>query len=459
MSNNYKELAKNILEQIGGTGNIVKAQHCATRLRINVKDKSLVHSDKINEYQYVLGSQWSGNQFQIIFGDKVTDVYNDFVEISQISKETPNVEISEKNKKITLDSVLQYISGAMIDTIPGMLGCAFIAVILSILTTFNLLNTESSTYQIMNIAGTAFFSFFPIIVGSSAAKRIGTNEYMAMAIGAVLSSAELAQLFTSGSPLTLFGLPVTAVTYASTVFPILMIVPVLKVVYDFFGKYTPGMVKIFVQPLLTLLVMLPIALCVLGPIGGILGNFLASGVDYLYQHVGILAVALLCALYPLLVMTGMHYALIPICTAYFVAKGFDPLVMVAMIIANMAQGSAAIGVSIKSKNIEVKELGLSTGISCILAGITEPALYGINLRYKTPLIAASIGGGLAGLIGGIFQLKMYGGVPNIFGLVGFFGSAGIQNFYVGLAAVAVALVTPAIIVQFIYKEKVGGKII
>lgn len=450
---NYEELATQIIEKIGGKDNVQLSFHCATRLRFNLKDLSLANKDEIEKIKGVVAVQITGDQLQIIIGNHVKDVHKEVVKQGGFLTES-TTENQSKQKVSIFNQLTSYVSGSFLPLIPGMLGCAMLLVITSVLSTFNLIDTEGDTYRIISYAGNAFNYFVPIMLAYTAAQKVGANPFLAMAVGAILLSPDLSALFAEGDT-SFLGMPVTAATYANSVFPILLIVPVLAYVERYVDKFTPDLVKIFMVPLITILIILPLSLVVLGPLGTILGEYLAQGVDFLYTKMSIVTLMLLCAFFPFIVMTGMHYALIPLCTAYYLMYGFDPLILIAMMVNNFAQGSAAIGVSMKSKDSETKQLALSTGISCILAGITEPAMYGVNLRFKTPLYAAMIGGGIAGIVAGIFKVAAYGGVPNIFGLVGFFGGdGGLNNVTYGIIMAVVALLAPFIICQFIYKENV-----
>lgn len=448
----FEILAKNIISLVGGKTNISYFTHCVTRLRFNIKDKGMVKIGEIEKIEGVVGCQWSGEQFQIIIGNSVKEAYEDIKRENDL-EETGTVESNiPKQKGNNLNRIIQYISGSIIETMAPMLGCAWINILLTILTMFNLINTEGSTYKILYIVANTFSYFIPIMVANAAAKRLKTNNYMAMTLAAILISPDLVNLFGTGDSLSIFSLPITNATYSGSIFPILLIVPTLKYVDDFVGKFIPTSLKIFLQPFLTLMIMVPIALVVLGPIGAILGNCLASMINYLYGKSAWLTIMLLCAIFPFVVMTGMHWALIPLIMTYWLEYGFDPIIMVSMLVHNMAEGSATLAVAFKSKNTMIKSTAGASGVSCIVAGVTEPALYGINLKYKTPLIAVCIGSGLAGLFAGLMGIASYGGASNILGVVGFFGDKGMANVYMGIITMVIAMIVSFVVTFVLYKD-------
>lgn len=457
-TNKYQQLADQIVPLIGGKDNLVSFVHCATRLRFNVKDKSRPEIEKIKNLPGVVGTNWAGDQLQLIIGQTVGDAYSLICEVNDIKAASAPVDEApavNKSWKDRFNDVLQYISGSLIACMAPMMAGAWVIILLTILSTLNLINTESTTYQILNIMGNAFFAFMPIAIANAAAKRLKTDPYMAMSIAMIMVSPDLAALFATGEPVSFLGMPVMAATYTNTVFPVLLMVPVLKVVYDFFGKHSPSLLKIFLQPFLTLLVVAPISLLVTGPLGALLGNYLAAGIDAVYNFAPWLAAGLLGAAFPFIVMTGMHYALIPLCTTYFMTYGYDPLIMVVMFLSNMAEGSAALGVALKSKDENIKSTALSAGVSGIVAGITEPALYGINLRFKLPLLSVCLGTGLACMLCGFTSTGCYMGGTNIMGILGFVSPTNPNNFIIGCIAFAIVLIVPFVMSYLTYNRKVN----
>ena len=313
----------------------------------------------------------------------------------------------------------------------------------------------------------SFFYFLPVFLAYQIAKKMNGSPALYMVIATMMVYPDIVNLLGGanadlplgtfmGMPATsFFGLPVITATYTSSVLPILLMAPVMKAVEDFADRVSPNVVKAFLKPMLFLLICTPIALCVLGPLGNVIGNVLAGVFSAMYNAVPWLTVGILSALMPFIVMTGMHYALIPLCFNNLATLGFDVIVMVTMFCSNLAQGGAAFGVAAKSKNTDTKSEGIACGISAVVAGITEPAMYGINLAKVKPMIAAVIGAGIAGLFTGITGVKGYtmGGSPSLFSIITFIGGEKpMSGVYFGIVGAIIAIGVPFVLTTMLYKE-------
>ena len=258
--------------------------------------------------------------------------------------------------------------------------------------------------------GDAAFYFLPVILASSAAKKFKCNEYMAIAIGGILLHptfiAMVAAAKKAGTGLELFGLPVTVASYGSSVIPIILAVWFLSYVEPMIDKFMPKPIKLIATPLLTMLIVGPVTFIAIGPLGILVGTQLGWIINILNSYAGWLVPLLVGAFTPLMVMTGMHYGLIPLGINSLASTGIDRIAGPGMTVSNVAQGAASLAVAIRSKNVDIKQLATSAGITAVL-GITEPAMYGISLRFKKPLYAAMIGGGAGGLFLGIMNVGRY----------------------------------------------------
>lgn len=440
----YSITAKEIVKELGGQKNIAALTHCATRLRFNLKDESIVDDSKVKAIKGVMGVMKKGGQYQIVIGNAVPDCYAEIQKLGAISDNT--AETGEK-KKITVGSVfnslLDTISGCMAPVLPALLVSGMVQLLYVILTNIFGLDSTTHTMQLLNAIGQSGIYFMPLLIAHSAAKKFGSTPAIAVAIMGVLIYPDFIALLSSGESVSFLGIPVFAATYSSCVIPPILIAYVLKWVEKLVGKVTPSWTRVVFKPMLVMLIMAPLAFWILGPIGAMVGNGLAVGINWLQGTCGWLTLMIGGALMPLLVMTGMHYAFLPTAIqSISTTPGYDPFLLPAMLCSNIAQGAACIGVAIKTKNKEERSLAIASGTSALFAGITEPAMYGTTLKFKKPFIAAIIGGGVSGLFAGIFSMKDYAVVsPSMIGTVGFLGGENpINNFIVAIIAMVISFV-------------------
>ena len=447
---NYQKLGEKIVAYVGGVENIQGLTHCATRLRFNLKDDTQAKEDQLKDLDKVVGVVNQGGQYQVIIGNDVKKVFQAIDQEFHLGNAT-DTEAKATNKS-TIARVLDTIAGIFVPIVPALTGAGMLKALLALLVMLKWVTATSQTYQILNFIGDAAFYFLPILLANSAAKKFGCNQYVAMTIGAILLhptfTAMIQNARTTGESLELFGVPVTLANYGSSVIPIILAIWFMSYVEPFADKVSPGPVRIFMSPLLTLLIIAPVTLIVIGPLGVFLGDGLGSMINFLNTYASWLVPLLVGSFTPLLVMTGMHYGLIPLGINMLATTGFDTVAGPGMMVSNIAQGGAALAVAFKTKKLTTKQLAISTGISAV-AGITEPALYGINLRYKKPLIAAMIGGGAAGLFLGIMGVGRYAQVaPGLFALPSFFGGDSPKNFIYAVISCGISFVV-GFIVSFI----------
>lgn len=426
----FAKTAKEILAYVGGRENVSHVIHCATRLRFNLKDSSLADVEKIKALPGVFGVVDKAGQFQIIIGNDVPKVYKELVKIGDFKDST---EPDEGKKKLGISAFFELISGIFVPVIPAITGCGLLKAFLTLLVTFNMISPESQTYYIFEFVGDTGFYFLPVFLAYTAAVKFKCSPYLAMALGGMLLHPKYSALVSAGDPVFLMGLPVTLAKYSSSVFPIILIVWVLSYVQRFWDKVVPKQVKLVFVPLLTMAVMTPITFVAVGPLGNIIGNFLAAGITFIDSKASWVLPLFMGTMTPLMVMTGMHYSMMPVSFAQMAAMGYQTL-SPGMLCSNMAQSAASFCVGIKAKNNKLKQLGISTGITAF-CGITEPALYGVTMKLKRPLYAVMIGGGCAGLYMGITGVKVFSpNGSNIFRLPGYIGDnpMNIVNALIGL---------------------------
>lgn len=436
MSKKYESLANEIIEKVGGVENVDQLTHCMTRLRFTLKDNEKANVDQVKAIEGVINVILGGGQFQVVIGTHVAEVFEEMPAFGGGGSSTSENEIEQHVK--WHEKVLDVIAGSFSPIIPAIAGTGMIKAILALLTSFGWMNTESQAYYILSyVADTAFY-FLPFLLAWSASIKMKTSTILSMLMAAMLLHPNYAALKTAGDPVSFLGLPVTLVTYSSSVVPILLIIWAQSYVEKFAKKVSPNSVKVFLVPMITILIMTPIALCGLGPLGGIVGDYMSLGFEWLNDKGPWIAPFIIGTFSPLLVMTGMHYSLLPISTAQYATMGYGTILGPGMTCSNISQGMASLAVSLRTKDKSMKQIAMSSGITGVM-GITEPALYGVNLPLKYPLIASMIGGGLGGLYAGLMGVKSWASSsPGLTALPVYLGGDGMWNFYHALIMVAIS---------------------
>ncbi|GFP74415.1 beta-glucoside-specific PTS transporter subunit IIABC [Clostridium fungisolvens] len=437
----YKQLAKEIIKNIGGVENVSALTHCATRLRFNLKDDNKAATDILKNTKGIMGVVNKGGQYQVIIGSDVANVYAEINKIASFDNDASN---DAKDGKGPVVKVLDTISGIFTPIIPAITGAGMLKAVMALLVAFKVIGNQSQVYSILNFMADAAFYFLPFLIANSAAKKFKCNPYMAMSIAAVILHPNFVNMVgaakKSGEGIYFIGLPITLASYSSSVIPIILGVWFMSFVEPIADKVSPNAIKFFTKPLLTLLITGLVTLIVLGPIGIICGNGIAAAIAFINAHARWLVPLIVGTFSPLLVMTGMHYGLIPIGINNLATAGFDIVVGPGMLGSNIAQGGASLAVALKTKNKELKQLASSAGITAV-SGITEPAMYGVTLKLKRPLIAVMIGGGVSGLFLGITGVGRYtAGSPGLLALPGYIGTEGFRNITLACIGAAIAFV-------------------
>lgn len=437
---NLKEAAPKIIENLGGKENIKTHTHCMTRLRFVLNDDSKVNEEALKAIKGVKGIVKQGGMFQVVIGAEVEQLYNEILPLLPNAEAQPVVDSPKEDgkKESKINQVFAFISGCITPTLPVLIGSGLISAILALLLNFNILTSDSSTYILLNALANTAYSYLPVMVAFAGARRLKTNEYVAAFIMLALCSASV----TGVEGLSIFGIPLMTVKYTSNIVPALLMVPVMSVLDKFVLKVTPNAVKSIIRPFVLSMIMFPITLIILGPIGTIVGSALAQFCVWVTSFGG-LSMAILSALHPLLVMVGMHTIITPLIVNEITAVGSSLLFSKALA-ANLAIAGAALAVGFKAKKAENKEVGISTGITALLS-VTEPALYGVLIRMKKPLISAIIASAITGVFIGIFDIRAYATASCSFLTLPIFMGGSMSNFYLACAAAVMATVLGFII--------------
>jgi beta-glucoside PTS system EIICBA component len=435
----YEVLAKEIIEKVGGASNIANLTHCMTRLRFNLQDDSKTNVSEVKKIRGVVGCVNKGGQFQVIIGTHVQDVYDDIAKIAKITGQDSSTGAPKEKQKV-IAKVLDTIAGIFTPIVGALAGAGMVKAILALSLTFAWMDNKSQTYYILNFIGDSVFYFLPFLLAFSASKKFNCSPYLAATFAAVLLHPNLVALKTAGKAVYFMGIPVNLATYSSSVIPIILIIWFQSYVERFARKISHDAVKAFLVPLITIIIVAPVGLIVLGPIGAVLGNYLGQFFNLLNSKASWIVPFLVGTFAPLLVMTGMHYSLGAVQATQRAAVGYATILAPGMLSSNMAQGAATLAVSLRTKNKDLKSIASTAAISCFL-GITEPALYGVNMRLKRPLYATMIGGGAAGLYAGFSGIKAYSaGTSNILSLPIYIGGGNMSSFYNAIITAVIAIV-------------------
>ncbi|MDO3410957.1 PTS transporter subunit EIIC [Saccharibacillus sp. CPCC 101409] len=466
----YTEISERILGEVGGPGNVSVVNHCATRLRLTVADPDLVDQGGLKSIPGVMGVVMrGGGELQVIIGPDVGNVYGSFMEAggfdgkkdrgdqsaagdSPASASAARAGASSagtsakeagsrsggRSFKAILSRIVDFISGTFVPVLPVLVAAGLVSAVLNIAVTFFGLPAEGGTYTVLTAVNNAGFYFLPIFIGYSAARKLSINPLMGMYLGAILVHSAV----DGAEGLDFLGISIPQVTYNSSVIPVIIGVLFMALVDKGFDKIIHQSIKFFAKPLLTILVVTPVTLILLGPLGSFIGSYLAAALQFVNQELGWLSVGLMGALTPFLVMTGTNQALFPLVFASMADNGYDAFVMPGMLAANTAIGAAALAIAVTQRSKDTRALGFSAGLTGVM-GITEPAIFGILLRFRKALIGAASGGLAGGVFAGIVGLKQYAVVsPGLAAIPTFIptdGSGLTTNFWFSIATIAIAV--------------------
>ncbi len=443
---NYDELAQSIVRQIGGPENILSLTHCVTRLRFKLADEGKANTEEIKNIKGVMTVVQAGGQYQVVIGNDVDYAYAAVGRIPgiQLGGEAAAKEIKapEEEKKSVLNMVVDTVSGIFMPVMPAMMAGGLLKALCVMLSSFGLVGIESTTYTIFYALGDAVLYFLPILLGSSAAKKFGANPFLGMAIGAVFVYPDLTALYKSGDAVTFLKIPVSLINYPQTVLPIIAACLLLAFVDKRLRGILPKVIARIFTPFLDLLITVPISLIVIGPITDVVGSAIANGVAALMKVAPPVTGFVVGAIWSLMIMLGMHFPLVMIEVNNLMTTG-HMLMLPATFPATFAHTGAALGVALRTKNADLKDIGMSAFISGLFGNISEPAIYGVNLKYKRPFLCACLFTGIGGAIIAIsgadciinlgsisiytmpaFVTLLPGGMGILLGvLVGFVGSA------------------------------------
>ncbi|MEB5950368.1 beta-glucoside-specific PTS transporter subunit IIABC [Enterococcus innesii] len=447
---NVKETATAIVELIGGKKNIAHLEHCSTRLRFTLKDNSLVQKDALEKVDGVIGVR-QNVQCQVIIGNDVVEVYDEVMNV--LGHELTADGGSETKQRQSWGAVLlDFIISIFQPLIPAVAGGGVLKSLLLLASVTGLMDNTSQTYQILNLIGGAPLYFLPILVAITTANKLKVNQLVAVSAVGALILPELTTLLTDGAAFMGFGLQ--NIAYASQVFPAILTVLFYAQIEKLFTRISPKPIRIFFVPMMSLVITVPVALLILGPLGFEVGTIFSAAIIWLYAHLGWVATGILAAVLPLMVVTGMHKAMIPYAVSSMSEMGAELLYLPASLAHNIAEAGACFAVSVRTKDQKLRSTAVSAGISALF-GITEPALYGVTILHKRVLYGVMASSLVGGAVAGLFAIKAFALVgPGLASITMFVDEANPMNLVWALVTLGVSFAVSFVLVLFLFKDKV-----
>lgn len=485
MASKYDGLARIIIQNVGGKSNIISVAHCITRLRFKLKDESKANKEVLESTDGVIKVMQAGGQYQVVIGNQVNDVYDAVLEVGHLAAagavdEEGNAveETSGGGKKSPVSLLIDVISGILQPTLGVMAATGIIKGLLALFDFLGLIPAASGTYQVWYAVADGFFYFMPIVLGYTAAKKFKVNEFIGMAIGIALcypamvnstAGTVLGTVFTGTAfemsyYLTFFGIPVImpASGYTSSVVPIILAVAIAAPLEHWLKKVIPDVIKLFVVPFVTLIVMVPLTYLVIGPIASILCSILSLFFNAIYSIPvvgGLIGGVLIGAFWQVLVIFGLHWSLVPLAMINYSLLGYD-FILSPCFCVSFAQTFVVLAIVLKTKDEKLKKIAIPAFISGIF-GVTEPAIYGVTLPKKTPFIYSCIAGAIGGAFTGLMRTRSYSiGGLGLFGLPSFIdttGVMGLTNMIYILIAILIASVAGFAMTYVLYKDEPAKK--
>ncbi|MDA5498246.1 beta-glucoside-specific PTS transporter subunit IIABC [Yersinia aleksiciae] len=394
----YNMLAGEIIEHVGGKDNIVSLTHCITRLRFSLRDSKKFNKSVLDKLDGVILAVESNGQYQVVIGNDVTKVYNVIIDEFGIKGNASSADTDQSSEKKgnIVGRVFNKMSSILVPIVPALAGAGMLKALLVILSTYHFIDPTGSTYKILAAASNSVFYFLPLLLAFSCAKSFNAHPFVSVAIvGALLEPTFTGLLKNQGDIVEFMGIPVVLMKYSSTLIPAILAVWAYSYLERFLKRFIHQSIEMIAVPMLGLLIMVPVIVIAVGPIGVYLGDGIGAGIAYMNSVSGMLTGAIIGGGWTLLVMFGLHWGLVPVMLNNLALHGFDTIKPAAAT-ATFASAGAAFGVFLKTKDKKLKSFALSTMVPALFAGVTEPIVYGISIKYKRPLIASLIAGTIAG---------------------------------------------------------------
>lgn len=454
-----KELfAKELLANVGGRDNLIHVYHCTRSIRIDYKHIKSVNDEKLKSLKGLAGIVNKSHSLQLIIGNDVQDVFEAFLQAADWDpdNEPPNMEPPEPDEDGPHNAMYfaqkfgAFVAPIFIPIIPALVVGGLILAIRNLLINYFGISMDSGTAQLMMALFEAGFTFLPVYLGYATAVKLKLSPILGMMLGALL----IGSTYSSGLITDFIGINVPQVNYGSSIMPVIFGVFFMYYVDKLLDKVIPQILKFFLKPLLVMVIVAPVTLIILGPIGTILSDYVAQGIMWLYNTIGFIAIPILCAVYPYMVMLGLDKALSPIGIQLITTVGYNPITSVMGYVSNICIGASTLAIASEEKNIAQKGLYNSFGVTA-LCGVTEPAFYGALIGRPEALKGTAIGAIVAGLFAAIFQLKAFvqGGCPGLLTFVYFIDNNGsLYYVFIGIITAIIAIVVSFISTKIIIRR-------
>ncbi len=461
MAVDNKAIAEGVLAAVGGPENVGSATHCMTRLRLTVKDKSLVDEDATKAVKGVLGAVWAGPQFQVIIGQNVPKVYAEVTSMGVAGGGSVDENLDDAVKepltpKKVWNNALDFLSGSMVQLIPLMMAGGLFRTFAVVLgpTMLNVLAEDSAAYIFFNtIMYDAAFYFLPIYLGFCACRKIGATPVLGALMGGILISPGIIAAASEGGSgvISVYGIEIAAANYSQSVLPIMLSVPCIYFIEKWIKMWMPDALSTIFTPFLTMVIVVPISLIILAPLGALIGNGIGAALFGLADFGGVftfLVMAVIGALWQLFVVAGMHMPIIMVAIVQLAQAGMDPVIFVSTNCAMWAVWGCVLGAALRLRDKEEKSLCWGYLVAAVLGGVTEPGLFGVVLRYRRTMLGMFAGGAAGAVLSGLLGVVVYpGGGATNFLIALQYMQGGTQNLICMLIGAACSIVVACIVVM------------
>ncbi|ACA82790.1 beta-glucoside-specific PTS transporter subunit IIABC [Leuconostoc citreum] len=457
MAIDQNKLASDILLAVGGQANVEDLVHCSTRLRFTLRDDSIVDKEKIKSLTGVLGLAQTGGQTQVVIGNDVADTYNAVKKLlSESNNDNLTATGTKQNKKLSA-IVLDFIIGIFQPLIPAIAGGGILKSFLMLANMLGLMSDTTQTYKILYFVGDAPLYFLPLLVAITTANKLKVNPLVAVSAVAALLTPNLATMLASSGGGHLFSFGIKNITYAYQVFPAILAILVYAQLEKYLTKVTPKVIRGFFVPMVSLLIVVPLTLLVLGPIGYTFGQGFAAVILFIFSKFGWIAVAILAAVLPFMVVTGMHKAMIPYVVTSLGQTGKEVIYNAASLAHNISEAGGSFAVALRTKDKGLKATALSAGISALF-GITEPAIYGVTILHKRVLYGVMIGSFIGGASLGLMGVEAYVAVgPGLASLSMFISKTLPNNLLFAVIGLIISFIASFTAVAILWQDPVNQK--
>lgn len=444
MSKKYEQLAADIVEKVGGKQNVLDAYHCQTRLRFKLKDESKADSEGLKNMDGVATVLSNAGVYQVVIGTHVADVFEEVEKL--VDLDAKNQAPQPEEKKGFLNTVIDFVAAVFQPVIPALSGAGMVKAVLALLTVFHVITNDSQTYVLLNMFADAIFYFLPVLLAYTTANKLKCNPILAAGTALIMMHPTWTGLVAAGEAVNFFEfIPFQLVSYGNSVIPIILIIFVQSYLERWLNKVMPKSVNLVFVPMLVFIIMGTLALAVLGPLGNIVGQWLATIFNFLADNAAWAPALLVGGLLPVMVMFGIHNGVAPLGVMQMANLGYDSIFGPGCVCSNMAQASAGVVVAFRTRNKKEKQLATAGAITAYM-GITEPLLYGVNLPKKYPLYASMIGGACGGLFAGLTHTHRFAtGSSGLPAVLLYIGDGTMSFFWNILISIVISCVVSAIL--------------